>query len=88
MTSFVSDIIMEPLTAVHRVTQQITIYLQNREMLAACLLDMEKVFDSEWIKGLLFKLRNKIKKSSLHTAQGKKTSSTLKIFKEFTTGHR
>ena len=40
--------------AINKVTDNITSHLQQNEVVGACLIDIEKAFDSAWIDGLIY----------------------------------
>lgn len=44
---------------IHKVTSDICWALNDNEFLGACLIDLEKAFDSVWIEGLLYRLLQK-----------------------------
>lgn len=44
--------------AIHKVTTEIHSHLHKGETVGACLIDLEKAFDSVWIRGLLYIMRN------------------------------
>lgn len=45
--------------AIHKFTSDVAKDLHNCKAVGACLVDLEKAFDSAWIKGLLYKLYKK-----------------------------
>ena len=81
--------------AINRVIDNISSHLHRNEIVAACLIDIEKAFDSVWINGLLFKLIKKkfpvelvdliydmIKDKQFVTFDGKNLSSLKFIIEE------
>lgn len=45
---------LSPTHAIHKCLNDITSHLHNNLVVGACLIDLEKAFDSVWINGLLF----------------------------------
>lgn len=45
--------------AITKLTSDLNRELSFGDMVGACLIDLEKAFDSVWIKGLLYKLKKK-----------------------------
>ena len=44
--------------AIAKLTSDLCWHLNNKKLVGACLIELQKAFDSVWIEGLIFKLIN------------------------------